>query len=443
MTDPTASDGADDSTAYLTGLCAALAEEYRTEGYAVPPDLPSAADGGLDFTTVLARYRAGAARLAGLLDESFEAAAAYRSMEEFWADAAAQEDGRSPRTYWDSYENGRRRRMERLTAAAFGSEQAVLVNAGMSALDVAIRSSGIRPGDTMLVHERMYFETRDLLDALYVPWGLRIVQVDLRDADAVAAAVAREEPALALAELALNGTGCDVPVLEPLRDAGVRTILDSSALGHGVVPEELMTGPATLYVESGMKYLSRSAGSGVVYGWGEWGQAARLGARRTGQQLQGRALHRLRPGEVTACRRRLALHSARRRRFVDTLERCWPELVITDPRRTVAGRDDLLASAVDRGADGCMAFVRLPGTGAADRETAHRAVVAEWAAAWDEPRIRAGFGWTLTSGRAYGRDALNTAQGESFTRFSVGIEPPRRIDDLAEHLATTARKAVR
>lgn len=442
MTDATAP-AVPESTAYLARLTAALVEEYRTEGFAVPSGLQAAADGEPGFAPALARYRAAAAQLAGLLDASFEAAAAYRSMEEFWADAAEQEQGRSPRSYWDSYENGRRRRTERLAAAAFGSEQAVLVNAGMSAVDVAIRSSGIRPGNTLLVHDRMYFETRDLLDALYQPWDLRIVEVDLRDADAVTAAVARLEPVLALAELALNGTRCDVPVLEPLRAAGIRTILDSSALGHGVVPGELMAGPTTLYVESGMKYLGRAAGSGVLYGWGEWGEAARLCARRTGQQLQGRALHRLRPGEVAACRSRLVLHSARRRRFVDTLERCWPDLVITDARRTVAGRRDMLAAAVSRGADGCMAFVRLPGIGSSDREAAHRAVVAEWAAAWDEPRVRAGFGWTLTSGRAYGRDALNTALGESFTRFSVGIEPEERIDDLAEHLAETARKAAR
>jgi cystathionine beta-lyase/cystathionine gamma-synthase len=432
-----------ESTAYLAGLTAALVDEFRTEGFAVPSGLLAAEDGESGFASVFAQYRAAAAQLAGMLDASFEPAAAYRTMEEFWADATQQEQGLSPRTYWDSYENGRRRRTERLAATAFGSEQAVLVNAGMSALDVAIRSSGIRPGDTLLVHDRMYFETRDLLDALYEPWGFRIVEVDLRDPDAVTAAVARHEPVLALAELALNGTRCDVPVLEPLQAAGIRTILDSSALGHGVVPAELMAGPTTLYVESGMKYLSRAAGSGVIYGWGEWGQAARLCARRTGQQLQGRALHWLRPGEVAACRSRLALHSARRLRFVATLERCWPDLVITDARRTVAGRQDMMAAAVSRGADGCMAFVRLPDIGSADRELAHRAVVAEWAAAWDEPRVRAGFGWTLTSGRAYGRDALNTGLGESFTRFSVGIEPQEQIDDLAEHLAETARKAVR
>jgi len=432
-----------DSTGYLAQLAGALTEEYRAEGFAVPSGLAEAADGGLAFRPLLERYRAAAGQLAGLLDSSFEAAAAYRSMEEFWADAEQQEQGLSPRTYWDSYENGRRRRAEHLAAAAFGSEQAVLVNAGMSALDVAVRASGARPGDTLLVHDRMYFETRDLLDALYLPWGLRTVPVDLRDAEAVTAAIARHSPVLALAELALNGPRCDVPVLEPLRAAGIRTVLDCSALGHGTVPAELMAGPDTLYVESGMKYLTRAAGSGVVYGWGEWGEAARLCARRTGQQLQGRALHRIRPGEVAACRRRLALHSARRRRFVDTLERCWPDLVVTDARRAVAGRQDLLARAVERGADGCMAFVALPEGAAADPEAAHRALVAEWAGAWEEPRVRAGFGWTLTTGRAYGRDPLNTALGECFTRISVGIEPEQQIDDLAAHLAHVARKATR
>ncbi|BBA95576.1 hypothetical protein RVR_488 [Actinacidiphila reveromycinica] len=442
-TDPAATDpAATDSAAHLAGLAAGLLAEYRHERLPAPPGLAALAAGGAPFGDALDGYRAARDRLAAHLDASFEPAAAYHSMREFWDDAAAQEEGRSDRSYWDSYENGRRRRAERVAAEAFGSEQAVLVNAGMSALDVAVRASGLRPGDRMLVHDRMYFESRDLLDGLYAPWGVRIVAADLRDPKAVADAVGEHRPALALAELALNGPRCDVPVLEPLRDAGVRTVLDCSALGHGVRPSALLTGPHVLYVESGMKYLTRQAGAGVVYGWDEWAAQARLCARRTGQQLQGRALHRLRPAEVAACRRRLAIHAARRERFAGTLSRLAPDLLVTDATSGAAGRDDLTARAVLAGASGCMVFVRLPEGRGGDHEEAHRAIVADWARRTGAPGVRAGFGWTRTTCRAYGRDTLNTGLGECFTRVSVGIEPPEDVERAAGHLAEAAREVI-
>ena len=52
-----------------------------------------------------------------MLHELTEVAASYRSMDEFWADADAQERGDSRRTFWDTYEHGRRRQIESQLAA--------------------------------------------------------------------------------------------------------------------------------------------------------------------------------------------------------------------------------------------------------------------------------------------------------------------------------------
>ncbi|MEU3563669.1 PLP-dependent transferase [Kitasatospora sp. NPDC006786] len=433
---------APDGRRYLDVLAAELAAEYDGLGIRPPARLRQAVHSAAGFGDAFALYEAASSELAARLGAVFEPARAYRSMEEFWRDAHAQAAGASPHAYWDSYENGRRRQVERMLADAFGADQAVLVNAGMSALDVALRCSGLAPGAEILVHEGMYFESRDLLDGLYAPWGVRAVPVDMRDRAAVTDAVRERRPALALVEPSLNGPSCDVPMIEPLLEFRVRTVVDVSALGHGLLPQELATGPDVLYVESGMKYLTRSAGVGVVYGWSAWADAARECARRTGHQLQGRALHWLRPGEVRTCRERLAVHSARRRGFVATLRAAMPVLRVSDACTGAVGRDDAIARAVRRGADGCMVFVRLPEVPGTDPEDLHRMTVARWAAGDEIPRVRAGFGWTRTTGRAYGRDTLNATPAECFIRISVGIEPQEEIDALALRLAYAAEQTI-
>jgi cystathionine beta-lyase/cystathionine gamma-synthase len=427
---------------YLGRLAQAVVEECREEGLAVPAGLPGTVVRAPSFAAAFEAYESGADALAHLRGTTFQPAQAYRSMEDFWSDAHAQETGASPNAYWDSYESGARRRAEAELARAFGTRQAVLVNAGMSALDVAIRASGAGPGDAILVHDRTYFETHDLLTNVFVPWGIEVVRADLRDERATRHAITSHRPKLAVAELALNGPRCDVPVLEPLLepsiDSGMRLVLDFSALGHGVRPADLAEGADVVYVESGMKYLTRKTGVGVVYGRGAWIDDIRAGARRTGQQLQGRALHWIRRGEMRACAQRAALHSARCRLFVAVLREEMPDLAVTDAVSGTGGRQDLLARTVRGGAGGCMVFVRLPGADAPQAETLHRDVIARWAAGFGTDRVRAGFGWTATTGRSYGRDALNTDLGECFIRISVGIEDE---DDIVEQARTLARAA--
>lgn len=376
-------------------------------------------------------------QLAAALDGGYVLAARYASMDQFWADAAAQERGERLDTYWDSYEHGLRRMLEQRLASAYGSDQAVLVNSGMSAIDVALRSVGLRPGSTVLAHHRAYFETDQYLLHVLAETGVRVRRADLTDRHAVRRALA-DSPDAVLVEPVLNGPSCDVPILEPLLAAGVPIVVDNSVLGHALSGALLSPhGQRVLVAESGSKYLCRQASSGMLYGWGDLITAARLTARRTGQQLQGRALHRLRTGEIWQCAARLALHASRAGVFRGVLTDQAPWLRVSDATTGAADRDDLLARHIRGGARGCLSFVSCP-VDEHEAEQVHRTVVQRWCASHGA-RVRAGFGWTATTGRAYGADALNTDAGRSFIRVSVGLEPEEEVRALAAGFVAAAK----
>lgn len=394
------------------------------------------------YEELLRGYRQARVEVVRALDAHFEVATAYHSMDEFWADSARQEVGDSLNAYWDSYENGRRRYLEQRLANAFGTPEAVLLNTGMSAIDVALRSLRLPEGASILLHEKAYFETTDLIENV-LGRSVAATVVDMRDEKATARALAACKPTVVIVETALNGPRCDVPVLEPLLASGVPLIIDNSAIGHSLSwPDltEVATGD-TIVVESATKYLTRSASAGVLYGTGSWIAEARLCARRVGQQLQGRALHHLRAGEIQLCRQRALLQGHRARQFERQLRECLPGAVVTSAASGAAGRGDSLARLI-AGSRGCMVFVRLGDQRTAERR--HRTCVARWSAECSAaPRVRAGFGWTETSGRSYGADPLNTKSGESFIRISVGCEPESEIERIAGVFCKHATEAMK
>jgi hypothetical protein len=152
-------------------------------------------------------------------------------------------------------------------------------------------------------------------------------------------------------------------------------------------------------------------------------------------------LHRLRRGELTGCAERVALHGWNAALFRDEFAAWAPDAVVTDASSTAVTRPDPLARRVASGARGCLLFIRLPVSGARI-EQAHRDCLARWASTTGLARVRAGFGWTRTTGRAYGRDPLNTRAGDVFIRISVGLEPAPAIVDLARSLGHAAAEVL-
>jgi hypothetical protein len=116
---------------------------------------------------------------------------------------------------------------------------------------------------------------------------------------------------------------------------------------------------------------------------------------------------------------RLAEHAQAADRFADSLRRLRPELLTRVPHQVAR-------AAGLAGACSSLVFVLYPD------EIRCLEEFEAWAARVSDlsggrPAVRAGYGWPLTYGRAYGKDALNTAAGVQYLRFSVGLESPSTL----------------
>jgi cystathionine beta-lyase/cystathionine gamma-synthase len=393
------------------------------------------------FDRGLTAYLAAAQEKAAVLNGRAEVAASYPSMEDFWRDAVAQERGESSRTYWDSYEHGRRRQLEQRLAASYGSEAALLVNTGMSALDAAVGSLGLRPGDALVVPARAYFEIEEYVDAVLAPRGVDIIRVDTTDESAVLEAVERHRVRAVLVETATNGMPCEVVgPLNRVLATGCAVVIDNSMLSHGIRWFEFLPPGPVLVVESAIKYLTGTCTAGVVYGGFDMVEPARHYARRVGQQLQERAFNHLQVGELEEAAARVALHSRRAEEFRRLLDpRWWAAIEYAGAR--LGSRADDVAIALAASGPGAVLFLRLAGP---DDVVAarHRLLVRRWAECSPGPSIRAGFGWPRTSVRAYESAALNRSDAPVYVRVSVGIEPEDVVAALAESLDAAAAEVI-
>lgn len=379
------------------------------------------------YEAVCAAKGAARARVAQFADT-------YASMEDFWREAEAQEQGRGLGTYWDTYENGARRALEHVAAAAFGAEGSLLVNSGMSALDVALGGSGLGPGDRLLVHEHAYFETVDYLSRVAARRGVQAISADLTDARETARRLAEHEPRAVLLETAVNCPPCDVPRSEPLLDGEHLLIVDNSLLSHGVPWFELVPPERLVVFESGIKYLTRGCGMGVVYAQRARLETLREYARATGQLLQEKAFAFVQRGELDSAARRVGIHGRNALHFVEQIDRsAWASVWCATI--SCADRTDALAQAVSLSGPGSVVYVSLDSPDERTVERRHREIATAWCAQAQTEgiglRIRAGFGWSHSSVRAYESSKLNQAYAPVYLRISLGLESTEEVAVLA------------
>lgn len=425
---------------YLRDLTSALTDEVRAANAcphvkAFTDDanrLTAAEPGRHNWYPALAAYTKLKRAFGSWLAGRAEVADSYLTMEEFWDAAAAQRAGTSGGTFWDTYEHGDRRRLEQVFAEAFRSDSSVLVNSGMSAVHVAL-SAVLRPGDTVIVDRRSYFETGELLDTVLAPAGITVVRVDLSQPDQLDTALQRYQCAAVLVETALNAPVCTVPVFGGSPSPVV--VVDNSILSHAVDFRQLARATCAerlLVVESAIKYATHDCSAGVVYGSGETIEAVRAYARRTGQQLQSKAFHFLRAAEIRSLAARMALHAERNRRFVECLDGTRLEIANTD--FAAAGRLDAFAGLARQAGPGSLVFLRT----AVEPERDYTSIVNQWAARCRDRRlrldIRAGFGWDVTSARSYRSGFLNQPDAPTFIRVSLGIGPMEEVEETAQEL---------
>lgn len=349
----------------------------------------------------------------------------YGSMAEFWSEVERTEAGLSSGTYWDTYEHGLRRQIERKLAAGYGAGSAILLNSGMSAVAVSLGSCSLRHTGRILTSERHYFETDGFLRRFVEPLGVEVVRRDLSAPGALDEAIRRLRPEVVLLETVANCPTLDTA--HGLRRAitefpATTFIVDNSAQSWLTRWFDLTSRSDNLLViESGTKYITNDAMCGVLYGCGERIGNARVYARDTGQQMQGRALSYLQDALLTRLHGRLRLHSRNAIAFRDLLRETLPQHYSVETLDSTSGGDP---DGIFRDGVGAMVFIRrIDGTAMPEGiiERWRDVVAGQPQSMW--PQIRAGFGWLRTSARAYVGAALNQADAPNYVRVSLGVEP--------------------
>jgi len=412
----------------------ALADVSPADAARLRAHLRRPSDG--DGRELAAGYAELCRELTETLNRRYQVADPFTSMAEFWAKADLQGAGQAPGTYWDTYESGDRRRLEQVVATTFASPRALLVNSGMSAM-YCVLSALLGPGDTLLTHDRGYFETTDLLENVLRPRGVEIVRADLglpgTDAHG-------DPPSVVLAETVLNAPGCALPDLRPTRAPESVVVVDATFTSWSFDYADICRAVGSdnvIVVESGAKYVTRDASIGVVYAPTALDEQVRAFARRTGQQLQGRALNAVRRAEIATLRNRMAVHDANLVAFCDVLADSG--MTITTGRSAAAARPGTtFAPLITKAGAGALVFVTAPaGVPAVDFDR----VLDDWRlASGGAVAVRAGFGWDRTTGRSYRSTRLNQPDAPEYLRVSVGLEDDRAVTGLASSLAAVLRR---
>jgi len=376
------------------------------------------------------------------INSSVNIAQPVEDMDEFWRLAAETDAGSTTLTYWDTFENGRRRQVERVLAEVYHAQQAILVNCGMSAIAVALGGCKVKTGTRLLVGKARYFETSGFIERHLRPIGVDVHEVDIGRPDALVTALENFQPEVVLLETVAN-----MPSVDPVRDISKWSacpsapifIIDNSV--QSVLTkwfDMLDFQDRLLVVESGTKYLTNDTMCGIIYGAGGLIEATRHYARDTGQFLQARALSYIDQEIVRLLPLRMATHSRNVCAFAERLCRCdVPGLRLSKLDRFVDnGNADIFAYGV-----GSLLYLEISGCDASrykqilnlwrlKARTRGDAVV---------PDVRAGFGWMKSSARVYETTRLNRVDAPFYLRISLGLEDVSSVTASAQCLGDAAK----
>ena len=164
---------------------------------------------------------------------------------------------------------------EGATACAYAS--------GMAAVHAALLCCDLRPGATVLASQDLYGATTNLLQTIFVSFGINTITADFRDLDQVRVATREAKAQALLAETISNPLlkVCDIDACaEIAHEVGARLIIDNT-FASPYLCQPLKHG-ADIVVHSATKFLSGHADAmgGIVISRDEVDSAALIGVMK-------------------------------------------------------------------------------------------------------------------------------------------------------------------
>jgi cystathionine beta-lyase/cystathionine gamma-synthase len=414
--------------------------DYLTEGIRAinAGSLPSETSRSLaEWLSQADRLQSALHARAADINSTVNVAEPTEDMDEFWKLAAATDAGSTTLTYWDTFENGRRRQLECVLAEVYRAPQAILVNCGMSAIAVALGSCKVKTGTRLMVGKARYFEMSGLIERYLRPIGVEILEVDIARPNALASALDSFRPEVVFLETVANMPSvdpvCDLEKWSSCPSAPI-FVIDNSVQSALTRWFDLLDFPDRLIVvESGTKYLTNDAMCGVVYGARDLIDTARHFARDTGQYLQARALSYLDPAMIRLLPLRMATHSRNVRAFASQVSICG----ISGVRLSALDKlsDNGNSSVFGRGV-GSLLYLEIDSCNAAQ----YKRILSTWRQKARTrgdafvPDVRAGFGWLRSSTRVYETTRLNRSDAPCYLRISLGLEDVGAVTASAQCL---------
>lgn len=353
----------------------------------------------------------------------------YLSMEDFWEDALLQSKGKSPFTFWDIYEHGARRSLEKRFSNIYYSEDAILLNCGMSAISVALNLINFIDNDEIVVSKFGYFETSELLNKLIYTRNIKIIHLEDFDVKKHI-----KVPKIAILEIA-NSTPGSVTTLNEIISFLVKhnvfIIVDTSLYGPSIKLIDLFKDyENVIFVESTAKFICRKVMGGLIYGKKNMVDIARLYARGSGQLLQAVAFQNIRFSEIDNIYSRLNIHKRNLLIFKSLLGEVKSFL-------NLCNQSIPNIESIDTG--GCILFIRLIPKDNLSLSEIHRKIINSWIKSVKkfgiQLRVRAGYGWDNTTVRCYESIGLKQNGVDDYIRISIGIEQLEVIQNLSNCLS--------
>jgi cystathionine beta-lyase/cystathionine gamma-synthase len=360
----------------------------------------------------------------------------YNSMEEYWEDYELINQGKSPNTYWDTYENGSRRMLESQLATIYGSESSLFLNSGMAAIQTAFESQVLCHGDKILIGQKSYFETIDWLEKFVTPRGIELIKVDTSNSHEIAMALEIHQPQICFLETVVNSP--DVICLDfdiQFFKISPKTVfvIDNTVQSHStkwfeIVPKKYHN--RLLVVESGTKYITDQIMMGIIYGSLESLEKSRNYARCIGNQLQQKAFDYLKPVDSEGLSKKLGIQNKNVEYLMSKINPSKFQYVRMFNQNAKSANQKILFSK----GMGCLVFLKLQGC--EELEYKHRQLVdsikQKMSGLGFLIHIRAGFGYSTTCLRSYEDNALNQVDKPLYVRISVGVESEEYFRTLAK-----------